>query len=101
MEMNTLSRLTDKTNSIMPATLSEQIQTRLAIRTGDNLMRKTYSEVIHEQGRAMLAYAALENTMLLSAFEAMCYRVAPFGELRYTQIVNAYAESAAKRIRGW
>ena len=69
--------------------------------TNAALIRSSGTAVTHENGRAALAYTALENTMLLSALEAHCYRIAPFGERRYAQIVDAYAVSAVGRLMQW
>lgn len=85
----------------LPAPIVERVNDKLAERAASGIARNTYLEVSRDQGRALLAYSALENTMMLSALEAICYRTAPLGELRYTQIVNAYAKSAAKRIERW
>ena len=63
--------------------------------------RRANQEVAHEQCRAMLAYTAMENTTMLSAMEAFCYRTAPFGEDRYRRIVDAYAAGAVNRILRW
>ena len=66
-----------------------------------SIQRRAGQEITHEQCRALLTYTAMENTMMLSAMEAFCYRTAPFGEQRYKQIVDAYAAGAINRILGW
>ena len=66
-----------------------------------SIQRRANQEVAHEQCRAMLAYTAMENTTMLSAMEAFCYRTAPFGEDRYRRIVDAYAAGAINRILRW
>ena len=63
--------------------------------------RRAGQEVAHEQCRAMLAYTAMENAAMLSAMEAFCYRTAPFGEVRYKKIADAYAAGAVNRILRW
>ena len=75
--------------------------TALALRPSGKMLRNTTLAITHEQGRALLTYTALENTVMLSALEAVCYRTAPFGEKRYRHIVDAYAISAARRIEQW
>jgi len=85
----------------LPAPIVEKINDKLVTKAAGDIVRNTYLEVSRDQGRAMLAYCALENALMLSALEAICYRTAPLGDLRYSQIVNAYAASAAKRIERW
>ena len=85
-------------DSFAPSNIAD---TRLSVRENKALLRNTSIAVTHEQGRALLTYTALENTVMLSALEAVCYRTAPFGEQRYRHIVDAYAISAAKRIEQW
>ena len=55
----------------------------------------------HEQVRAILANAALENVGALSALEAHLLTIAPLGEARYKHIVDAYAMGAAREITRW
>ena len=78
-----------------------KLQTRLAERANLTVLREAGQEAMREQCRAMLTHTALENTAMLSALEAHCYRTAPLGEERYKQIVDAYALSAARRIVRW
>jgi hypothetical protein len=85
----------------LPAPIVDIVNDKLTAVAANNLVRSTYLEVSREQSRALLAQTALENTMMLSALEAICYRTAPLGDLRYSQIVNAYAASAARRIERW
>lgn len=51
--------------------------------------------------RALLAANALRNTLALSMAECQAINYAPQGAERYGAIVDAYAEMAAKTIRGW
>jgi hypothetical protein len=85
----------------LPAPITNALDNKVVTRTANQLMQRTFLEVSHDQARALLTYSAMENTMMLSALEAICYRNAPLGDLRYTQIVNAYATSAARRIERW
>ena len=80
---------------------SDRMGTRLATRAHVNILRSASQEVLHDKCRALLACTAMENAMMLSALEVTCYRAAPFGEHRYKQIADAYAASAAARIRRW
>jgi predicted mannosyl-3-phosphoglycerate phosphatase (HAD superfamily) len=63
------------------------------------------SEVIianmHEQGRALLTKTALDNLGALSALEAHLTVMAPYGQERYKQIVDAYTLGAAQKIWRW
>ena len=86
---------------LTPKTFSRIGSAPLIPRQTGEILRKTSAAITHENSRALLAYTALENTMMLSALEAVCYRTAPFGEQRYAQIVNAYAAGAARRIALW
>ena len=84
-----------------PGIFNSRRNTALALRPSGKLLRNTSIAITHEQGRALLAYTALENAVMLSALEAVCYRTTPFGEQRYRHIVDAYAISAARRIEQW
>jgi|GEM_PF-2931013 len=102
MKLDYADQTTGKVFGInMPAPIVERLNDKLAERAANELMHKTFLEASHEQGRALLAYTALENTMMLSALETICNRTAPLGDLRYSQIINAYAAAAAKRIERW
>ncbi len=100
MQTNTLATWNNLATN-MPATWAGGRGAKLTTKAADEIMQKTHLATIHEQGRALLAYTALENTMMLSEMERTCYKVAPFGEERYQQIVNAYAASAAMKIARW
>ena len=63
--------------------------------------RRANQEIAHEQCRAMLAYTAMENAAILSAMEAACYRISPFGEDMYGRILAAYTAGAVNRILRW
>lgn len=109
----------DNANQILDIALSKQemaaqtcFPNSLAIQTGQftpqltnranaKLMREANLAVTHEKCRAVLAMSAMENAAILSAMEAYCYKTAPFGELRYRHIADAYAASAALRIARW
>ena len=71
---------------------------QLASQANIDILRHGSLSATREQCRAMLAYTALENVVLLSALEAQCYRTAPFGEERYKKIVDAYTAGAVTHI---
>ena len=70
-------------------------------REGGEMIKNTAVAVLHEQGRAMLTNAALENLGALSALEQHLCQVAPCGADRYRHIVDAYALGAAQKIARW
>ena len=70
-------------------------------REGNEVVKKTIIANIHEQGRALLTKAALDNVGALSALEAHLIEIAPFGEARYRQIVVSYCLGAANKIIRW
>ena len=63
--------------------------------------RNATALAVHEQFRALLTKAVLDNTAALSALEAHLYRVAPFGEERYRTIIDAYTISSVMRLGRW
>lgn len=65
------------------------------------IVSHTLASAAHEQGRALLANMALENTGALSALESHLTQIAPQGADRYRHIVDAYALGAAQKIAGW
>ena len=73
----------------------------LAARASHDEVRRAMVEVTREQCRALLAKVALENAGALSALEQHLYKTAPFGEIRYQQIADAYAIGAAAKIMRW
>lgn len=70
-------------------------------REGYEIVKKTMVANIHEQGRAILAKTALQNLGALSALEAHLIEVAPNGQERYRQVIDAYAIGAAQKIWKW
>jgi hypothetical protein len=70
-------------------------------REGNVVVKNVIVSNIHEQGRALLAKTALDNLGALSALEAHLTQIAPSGEERYRQIVDAYALGAAQKIWRW
>ncbi|MCL1976238.1 MAG: hypothetical protein FWG61_08780 [Firmicutes bacterium] len=101
MQLNNLMTLNNTTALAVPASVSNGLNNKLANRSNFMTLHKTQQAMTHENGRAMLAYSAMENVALLSNFEAICCHVAPSGGHRYKQIVDAYALSAIFRIAGW
>jgi hypothetical protein len=69
--------------------------------TDKSIGSRVGKEADGDRCRALLAYAAMENAMALSAVEAYCNRTAPLGAHRYKLIADAYAVSAATRISRW
>lgn len=65
------------------------------------IIKNTIVADIHEQGRAILTKTALDNIGALSALENYLNLVAPSGQERYKQIVDAYALGAAQKIWRW
>jgi hypothetical protein len=65
---------------------------------GGDILKRVIVSTIHEQGRALLAKAALENVAALSALETHLFKIAPLGAERYKQILDAYAIGAAQKI---
>lgn len=70
-------------------------------RESSEVVKKVIVANMHEQGRALLAKTALDNLGALSALEAHLTQIAPYGEERYRQIVDAYALGAAQKIWRW
>jgi hypothetical protein len=64
-------------------------------------IKNASSLAAHEQCRALLTKAALDNVAALSALEAHLCRVAPWGEERYRLINDTYALGAAIRLGRW
>jgi hypothetical protein len=54
-----------------------------------------------EQGRAMLANAALQNVGALTALEQHLIKIAPLGEARYKHIVDGYTLGAVNTLARW
>ena len=66
-----------------------------------NVLKNTVVSIAHEQGRALLTKSALENIAALSALENHLFKIAPLGQERYKQILDAYAVGAAQKIWRW
>ena len=54
-----------------------------------------------DQCLAMLAKAGMEHTAALSVMEAQFSSMTPQGAHRYSEIVDAYAQKAADKVRRW
>ncbi len=65
------------------------------------IVKNTLVVGVHEQGRAILTDAALQNVGALSALEEHLCQIAPSGAPRYHCIVDAYALGAAQTIARW
>lgn len=90
-----------KNLEIMPYP-TRQINSAILYSAADRpTQQKLAKEALSDQCRALLAYTAMENTLMLSALEMQCYLQAPQGEQRYKAIVDAYTAGAVKRIVGW
>jgi len=72
-----------------------------AKRDCQQIARSTLVAGAREQGRAILADAALQNVGALSALEEHLCQIAPSGAARYQHIVDAYALGAATTIARW
>ena len=70
-------------------------------REGSEVVKKILVSTIHEQGRALLTKTALENVGALSALEDHLFSIAPLGQERYRQILDAYAFGAVQKILRW
>ena len=55
----------------------------------------------HDQCLAMLAKAGMEHTAALSVMEQQFSHMTPQAAERYREIVEAYAQKAADKIRRW
>lgn len=55
----------------------------------------------HDHCLALLAKAGMEHTAVLSMMEQQFSSMAPQGTERYREIVDAYTQRAADKIRGW
>lgn len=64
------------------------------------IVRSVVAEA-REQGRALLANAAMLNASSLSALEAHLIEVAPLGEARYKHLADSYTMGAAMAIQRW
>lgn len=74
---------------------------RQASREIEQVQARALVADVREQGRALLANTALQNTGALTALEQHLIQVAPLGEARYKHIVDAYAMGAAMTIARW
>lgn len=55
----------------------------------------------HDQCLAMLAKAGIEHIAALSVMEQQLSRMTPQAAARYREIVDAYAQKAADKVRRW
>ena len=70
-------------------------------RDGSEVVKKAIIANMHEQGRALITKTALDNLGALSALEAHLIQIAPYGQERYRQVIDAYALGAASKIWRW
>ena len=85
-------------NELIIPSVGTRLATQNATRAELAIVSQCRQDTLHDLCRVQLAHSALEHTMLLSALEAEAYRIAPFGEHRYKQIVDTYALGAARDI---
>jgi len=97
-------------NSILPAQGTSALSSLDRLSSGaQRQTRREIEQVIarsvvaeaHEQGRALLANAAMLNASSLSALEAHLIEVAPLGEPRYKHLADSYTMGAAMAIQRW
>ena len=55
----------------------------------------------HDRCLALLAKAGMEHTAALSLVEQQFSSITPQGRERYREIVDAYAQQAADKVRRW
>lgn len=55
----------------------------------------------HDRCLAMLAKSGMEHTAALAVLEAHFSRMTPQAAERYREIVDAYAQKAADKVRRW
>ncbi len=65
------------------------------------LMQDAVAEAHHEQLRALLTKAAMDNVAALATLEAHLREVAPLGEARYKTLLDAHALATALRLARW
>jgi hypothetical protein len=88
--------------ALAPLPMTGPVNSDMLLAAADpNTRQRITNAALLDQGRALLAFTAMENTVMLSAIEAHCCCVAPNGAHRYRLIADTYAVSAAKRIAGW
>lgn len=87
---------------VVPA---QQSITSLLPRRTRAMMVKIVEEAMvldtHDRCLAMLAKAGMEHTAALSVLEQQFSRMTPQAAARYREIVNAYAQKAADKVRRW
>ncbi len=81
-----------------PLSLIEATGTQLATKTDMKILRRGSQAATHDLCTAILAYGAMDNTIMLSMLEGRCFELAPWGEERYKAIVNAYVTNAVIQI---
>lgn len=88
---------------VIPAQRS--LGTSLLPRRTSAMMGRVIEEAMvlgtHDQCLAMLAKAGIEHTVALSMMEQQFSRMTPQAAERYRAIVDAYAQQAANKVRGW
>lgn len=62
---------------------------------------RTMEHIQNDRCHAFVAATALRHTAMLSAMEQKATELAPQGASRYREIVNAYAQKAADKVRRW
>jgi len=73
---------------------------RISVMAG-KVMEEAAVLATHDHCLALLAKAGMEHTAVLSMMEQQFSSVAPQGTERYREIVDAYTQRAADKIRGW
>lgn len=62
---------------------------------------RTMQQLEADRCHAFLTASALRHTVGLSAMEQRAIDFAPQGAHRYADLVDGYAEAAARMVRGW
>jgi hypothetical protein len=97
---NELTTLIQNLNLQTNDRLTGKIQLAVQRESGEVIKNAIVANV-HEQCRALLTKTALDNLGALSALEAHLTVLAPYGQERYKQIVDAYTIGAAQKIWKW
>ena len=66
-----------------------------------NYLQALNAVSMHEQGRTVLASAALENIAALSAMEGYLAQIAPTGVHRYKYLLDEFTKVSTDVIRNW
>lgn len=78
---------------------------RILPRSTSSMMGEVMEEAMvlatHDRCLALLAKAGMEHTAALSMMELQFSSMTPQGAHRYSEIVDAYAQKAADKVRRW